>query len=492
MEGVPPMRRASRVWDYLMRRKLLLLVLIMAAVSAILTCRQLVTSSPLSRAARLVEANPEPQYNNSLYLVIYGQNQQPSYSLSFEAEFARANVTVTNNPLAAEAYVRIFDEQGQLLAGEYTTMHDQAPPVVPPEDDVMQESAPSDITEVTYLLAEEDKSYTLALKPGYIIEVRTANGSFYSTLDRREASNFSPAKAQTETYVVMQNGLRRASWSEAEGEKQMYNLLRDYIVGIIEAYQSTISEEILNNKTLDIANKTRVMLAYYLLEISDQAPYTQFMEHLRRGGLPVIQYLGPTEYEQGSEVDLVKYLHVTDSEDGEIAASRVRINGEINPDKAGKYSLILTAMDNDGNETQLELEIEILSPAQPDPDPEPTPEEPKTEDPIVVAPIMPVRPPALEPGTPTKTPVGGIFDRPQQVATSESDNTVSDTDTVVPQPSNPTKVTPELPSENYQLPNTTMPTSNQKTVTAGDLALIGGGIVVFFGLIKFIFDHYVR
>ena len=158
----------------------------------------------------------------------------------------------------------------------------------------------------------------------------------------------------------MENGLRKTSWSEAEGKKQMYGLLRDYIVEIIEAYKANVTDEVLNNKNLDLANKSRVMLSYYLLEVADQAPYAEFMEHLRRGGSPVIQYIGPTEYELGAEIDLLRYLSVTDSEDGEIVLSRVQIRGEIDNYKVGTYTVEIIARDSDENETQKELEIQII------------------------------------------------------------------------------------------------------------------------------------
>ncbi len=509
MEGAPSMRKISAVWDYLMRRKPLLVALIVAVTSAVLTCSHLNLTWPQAKTARLTETNPELAYNNSLYLVIYGQNQQPSYSLSFEAEFQRANVIVKNNPLAAEAYVRIFDEQGQLLVGEYTTMQDQAQPALPPDETIDQLSrdesgealsqAQTEINQITYLLTEEDKHYTLPLKPGYLIELRTASGSFYSTLDWREAVNFRPAKAQSETYVVMKNGLRKTSWSEAEGKKQMYGLLRDYIVEIIEAYKANVTDEVLNNKNLDLANKSRVMLSYYLLEVADQAPYAEFMEHLRRGGSPVIQYIGPTEYELGAEIDLLRYLSVTDSEDGEIVLSRVQIRGEIDNYKVGTYTVEIIARDSDENETQKELEIQIIDLGTTDSTPEvPEPNEP--DPPITVEPILPVRPPAIEPEKPLERPVVGIFDRPQQGVSSGQ--TIADTATKEPEdatssnqpvagPADATTPTPELPSTIFESPST-VTASVKKAVSFSDFALIVGGIIVFLGLMKFIFDHYVR
>jgi len=508
------MRKIGEIWDYLMRRKPILVALILAFILGIWICAKILSPDEGVNLAQLSETSPELKYNNSLILVINGR-EQPSYVLNFEQDFKKARVAVTNVPLTAETYIRIFDEQGRLLAGEYTIMQDPAATILPDEPDspdgaINQEGAEKDEvatkldrTEIDYILTPETKSYELDLNPGYRIELRTSSGYFYSTLDNSEAQSFRPLVGQTETYVVMQGGLRRLSWSEAEGGEQMYVLLRNYIFGLITDYQATVTDEVLNNKNLDLTNKTRILLSYYMLKLDDQVPYAEFMEHLRRGGSPIIEYSGPQEYEVGEKIEIERFLQVTDNEDGEIASDQIEIIGEIDNNSAGEYSVTIRATDSDQNQTSLEIKITVL--AQPSEEPlPPISDEPIIEDPVLddptpstpIQPTIPIQTPTIEP----EKPIVGIFDRPSQslvnqeqtVAPSPTDEESSNNDQVTNTTDDSSISKTNTPTANYQIPSTATTTQVKKQVNVGDVALIAVGAITFLGLIKFIFDHYVR
>ena len=514
------MRKIGEIWDYLMRRKPILVALILAFILGIIGCAKILSPDEGVNLAQLSETSPELKYDNSLILVINGR-KQPSYVLNFEQDFKKARVAVTNVPLTAETYIRIFDEQGRLLAGEYTVMQDPAATILPddpdsPDDTIDQEETEEDEgatkpdhAGVDYVLTPETKSYELDLEPGYKIELRTSSGYFYSTLDNREAQSFRPLAGQTETYVVMRGGLRRLSWSEAEGGEQMYVLLRNYIFGLIADYQATVTDEVLNNKNLDLANKTRVLLSYYMLKLDDQVPYAEFMEHLRRGGSPIIEYSGPKEYEVGEKIEIERFLQVTDNEDGEITSDQIEIIGEIDNNSAGEYLVTIWATDSDQNQTSLEIKFTVL--AQPSEEPlPPISDEPIIEDPVLddptpsnpIQPTIPVQTPVIEP----ERPIVGIFDRPSQslvnqeqtVVQSPTDEESSTNDQMANIADDSSISKTDTPATNYQIPSTatatttTTTTQTKKQVSVGDVALIAVGAITFLGLIKFIFDHYVR
>lgn len=502
-----------------MRHKVLSLALAVVFVASSVLGVRLLT--PVGRRVLTEVAADASGYQNGLRLVI-GE----AYTLEFAGDYRKATVRVGEELLKNEAYVRIFDAAGNLVVGEYTEMRDAAvtvPDETPEadgadtdgvgaedvvdgmstedvadgagsednagtnEDEVVlpeaeptvpatQPSAPVVQPTVQYAFLAAPKNYEVALEPGYMIEVHAADAAMYSTLTGGVASEFAPNA--TERYVVTEKGLRKATWDEVEGEAAMYGLLRDYLVGVITGYQNRVTDEVLNNKNLDLVAKNQVILAYHELKPEDQTAYTEFVTHLQRGGSPVIAYLGETSYELGAELDFTTLVKITDNEDGEIHGFTCVYN--VDSLRAGEYSVTYTAVDSDGNESSLTVPITIVGPVVDEPLPEAptdTPNEPVTEplpepsnsvvDRITWGIIGEINHANTEP----EEPAAEEEEPPASVVANRNENTTS-----VSKPS-VAPIKPEEEAAGFSLKY---------------VVLIGLGILALAGLVRFIFDHYVR
>lgn len=499
--------KLGRVWDYVMRRKLMLfgaiILLSFGSALGVRLCANLLKND-MNYAQNQVES-AVATYNNNLILRILNKSGAPSYTLSFGKNFQQATVTTSAEPLATEAFVRIFDANGRLVAGEYTTMRDPAQTEDDKPKDVVETEettggaeativdtpaeAPTTPTvqEVEYVFDGAPKTYTVDLQPGYIIELRAQTANFYSTLDGRVVASFAPAPS-LQRYVVMENGLRKEAWSELEGKQAMSNILRDYLCGVIQEYAARVSDEVLNNKKLDTAEKSKILLAYHSLAPSEQTPYAEFIAHLQQGGSPVVTYLGETSYPLGTNLDLLSLVTLRDNEDGELSKDRLKVTANLRTDQAGDYEIVYTAKDSDENETTLAVQIKIT-----DPNANQTPGESldKNDDSLVAE--IP-RDPALDeivtPNDPGRSAVnladesvGGGVNLGEEATVAEPQepmNAVTSTTTETKTQTNDTKKTEEKPRDEKSGP------------TLGNIILLVLGVVAMLLVIRFIFDHYVR
>ena len=335
-----------QIWDYLMRRKPLLVALFVVIMSGFCGYRFAAQRHSVSSEA-LAPIPVVKTIDNGLELHVLDDKQVPVYQLTFSDNFQQATIEVNANSLASETYVRILDATGNLVAGEYTVIYDQA-------KGAAEESGAG----VKYYFPETPKSYQVALTPGMQIELQAQNVRFYSTLDGAEVTEYTP-RAQSETYIVMAGGLQRADWSETQAQEIIYRQLRRYASQEISAYQASIPEHVLYNKTLDAAKKSEIARLYAQLLPQDKESYSEFVEQLQKGGAPVITYRGATEYKLGEIVDLLELLDIHDNEDGEIAKENLSVEGDVDFTQPGSYDVIYTVIDSDGNTTQLTLTIVI-------------------------------------------------------------------------------------------------------------------------------------
>lgn len=260
--------KLSEIWNCFRHRKGLLgLVLVVAITAGVIGCKLFGAQDGAPKIATLqtIEASTNA-YDNNLSFMIFGQDAKVAYQLNFSDSFHKATITTSDVPLLTESYVRVFDQLGNFMAGEYTDT----------DDDENVDSQP------IYRFSEAPKAYTLTLAPGAIVEIHANEVRFYSSLTGQEAVDFQPS-SPTERYVVTENGLRKEQWSPEMGAEIMYALLKTHLVAQIEQYQAQVTPEVLENKELDIANKTRVLLAYYALRLEDQVPYQEFINLVENG-----------------------------------------------------------------------------------------------------------------------------------------------------------------------------------------------------------------
>lgn len=339
--------RAVQIWDYLMRRKPLLVAFFVVIASGFCGY-QFAAKHRVVHSENLVVAPVAQSIDNGLALQIMGENQTPVYTLSLDDKFQQANIEVKADLLDSEAYVRILDATGNLITGDYTALHDGA-----------KSNGGDNATGVKYYFSDAPKAYQVALTPGMRIELHAQNVQFYSSLDGNIVTEYAP-RAIDETYVVMHDGLRRDDWSEAQAQDVLYQQLSRYINQQITQYMIEIPEHVLHNKALDVTKKAEIVRLYTQLTSADQASYTDFITQLQRGGIPTITYRGKTEYKIGDKVDFLDFIDIYDNEDGEIAKESLRSEGVVDFSQPGSYRLKYIATDSDGNTTELELMITII------------------------------------------------------------------------------------------------------------------------------------
>lgn len=447
-------------WDYLMRRKPLLgLLLAVLALGGVLGAKIMMAHQPVVSQAQEIGVGSKPTYNNSLTLQVLGQSGKSGYELAFSSDFRLAKIKVSTETLAATASVRILDRSGQMVASETATLQNG-----------------------NYQFRDTPVNYNVALAPGYIIEVQAIAARMLSNLDYSLATAFDPSNG-VERYVVTLNGLRKYTWTEAEGEDALYNLLKNYITGQIKSYQSNISDAVLNNKNLDTARKTQIILAFRELRGVDQEPYREFINHLRRGGVPQITYSGKRRYDMGETVDFTKLVSARDGEDGEYSPEQIITQSEVDLNRAGEYTLSYIVSDSDRNKVTLRIPIVV---AETTVEPEPIPDD-KSD------------PEQLE--DTTQSVVNG--DVPTLGGGINSDNSLSELEPTTTIWDEHDKLETDLTPDTSEEPTTTVQpgdvnasSADEEKPSAGigasQIVLIVLGIVLLIGLVRFIFDHYVR
>lgn len=510
--------KLGRVWDYVMRRKgwflPMLVVLVLGGLAGGRYLAPVLQASRVDapRASEPVVPPVASSYNNSLVLKIADSTQPaPSYQLTFTEGFTRATVKIDDSPLKSEAYVRIFDAQGKLVQGEYTTMREQsATPTEPTEpEDTERSEETEEPAAVEYAFAQAPASYTLELAPGDMIEVHAVDAYFYSTLDNSEAEAFRPHG--TERYLVTAGGLRKATWSEAEGAKQMYLLLRRKIVDEITTYQAEISAEVLNNRHLDTGRKARIMLGYRQLEATDQELYAEFITHLARGGSPAITYSGATEFlVDDTAPQWLDFVTVQDGEDGKIEKTTVTCDEEVDFSQAGEYTVTFQAIDSDGNTGELAVMITVAAPTEAiEPQPLPPVDDAELEPDHNLSEADPTKPAEpSEPLPPAHDPQLSVSN--QAISSTGGGRNLDDPEPVVVAPVPEAEKNVESAtsvSAAIEAPTGTASVAKVLETTAADvdavedkksawtwqnLLWIGLGALLLLGLVRFIFDHYVR
>lgn len=456
--------KLGQIWDFVMRRKAQFLMLAAALFLGIAGLSRLIVKNQPSNNLNNLESLTSETYNNSLALKIAADGAKiPSYQLTFRDNYTKVTVRVTEEALQNEAYVRIFDPSGNLLRGEYTAIEDVEPvtppvteetddpattlPLEKPEEAVSGtknqdqadevETPTQGVTAVTYRFVNTPKSYELSLEPGSIIEVHSEDARFWSTLDNAEATAFRPEG--TERYVVTAEGLSKENWGAAKTLAENYQLLKRFLVRQIEEYQAKVSEEILSDKNLDQAAKTKVVVAYNSLAEADQAEYAEFINWLINGKPPI-------EDEPGA-----------DDQPDDVTKEP----GESEP-QAGKD------------------------------EPSETPVNP----PIIIEEVPLPNDPATSVNSQyTVQTLGG---RNDNEIVSNQDGDAQDTIVEEPATEEPKPTTPQvIRNDNAASQNNTVATEAEDDKTEEmplwqKIALVALGIVVVLGLVRFIFDHYVR
>lgn len=281
-------------------------------------------------------------YANNQYLRVLGYNYNTiGYQIVFTDEFTKGTITYPNqSAMGGKEYVRIYDENNNLVDDETVT---------------------------NGYFNYSNGSRTIDLKEGYVIEVNypsryASKVKVYSSLTNEELTAYKPT-SQTTRYIVTKEGLKLESMSDEDLEDIAYNSLKTYLINIIEAYKNSVTEEELNNKNINFKGKADVVAAYNNLKDEDRSDYTDLINRIKRGGLPVVSTSGNTQFKANSTIDLYSLITIEDNEDGIITSNEdnVAITTSLDNTKVGTYKVTYQVKDSDGNITIYSIDVEIIS-----------------------------------------------------------------------------------------------------------------------------------
>ncbi len=508
--------KLGQIWDYVMRRKgRFLSVSLVFVLAGGLVFNSLL--KPTVEKLMIDSVTQKEDYNNSLILKIGDVPGVDGLRMSFQDNFQRATIETWPVELEAEAYVKILDEKGGIRASWTTEARgvvDNWPEDKTEETDKAEEAEKTDTEteesketeelpeqKIKYVFAGAPESRKIELDLGFMIEVQAGRARFYSSLDGEEATSFRPAT--TERYIITQKGLAKMDWGAEKTEREKYQLLKRFLVRQIENYREKLDEKVLYNRLMDVEMKAKIAEAYNHLTPEDQKPYAEFMEILRKGGSPQIIYSGAKKYELGNaEPNWQNLVVVQDNEDGEIDKNMVKISTNANFSQAGIYQVTYLATDSDGNTGELIVQIEIVQLQNNDKnDQKNETEQPNEAEKPNVGQVNPDNletPVQIQPEGPKNNPLNSST---QETWRSGMSNGSNAEDPVTPETSTQNEPNAAARVEEKIERQTTNSAEvenkenelKQKKANWGWRVLgILAGAALILGLIRFIFDHYVR
>ncbi len=171
------------------------------------------------------------------------------------------------------------------------------------------------------------------------------------------------------------------SLDDLSGEEDTdYETTRQTAIDLIVAYQDSLTNGLdndeLKNKNLNAEQKKAVIDAYNLLHAEDQAPYTELITLIERGGVPQLEFIGATEYDSVDDVNFYQIIRATDNEDNnadgvmELNADNTTCNLTqeylVEGATHQPYSIKCFVTDSDHNVSELTQEIRIKITTPPD------------------------------------------------------------------------------------------------------------------------------
>ncbi len=111
--------------------------------------------------------------------------------------------------------------------------------------------------------------------------------------------------------------------------------------------------------------------AFENLNAEDQAEYVAFIERIKRGRLPtIVSEKEKYSFNKGESIDLYSLIKITDNEDFAIESNgeNVSVITELDASVAGKYKVLYSVKDSDGNKVLKTISVEIIDKTQENPD----------------------------------------------------------------------------------------------------------------------------
>lgn len=199
-------------------------------------------------------------FDNSMILKIRGVFETYGYELAFHKEFTHAVVKFGAANIGSDAaWVKIYDKDGGLMHEEGVTKSGTA-----------------------YYFSQTKGSYEVALEPGCVIEVnhpKAGRVKAFSKLTGEEIQALAGGSGVTR-YVITENGLKKESMTDQEGQEVFYQVLKGRMEEDINDYRSSADTEELADPNANRKAKGKVLLAYSQLRPEDQAAYSEFVDSI--------------------------------------------------------------------------------------------------------------------------------------------------------------------------------------------------------------------
>ena len=182
----------------------------------------------------------DQSYDNYLSLKLIGIFDTYGYELTFKDNYKKAHIKLGSANMGSnQPYVKIYDDAGTPISEEIVVSN--------------------------HFVSKE--AYEIAIAPGYVIEVNHPNAvnkvKMYSTLLGKEMEIYRPTSSGITKYIVTENGIRKEAMTENQEQEISYDILKQKLVGIIEAYKASVTEEELNDKYINFPKKSEVLNADY-------------------------------------------------------------------------------------------------------------------------------------------------------------------------------------------------------------------------------------
>lgn len=207
----------------------------------------------------------------------------------------------------------------------------------------------------------------ITLDEGYTIKIYTQKPQLikvYANSTNLQLTDYNLSNytnVNTLSYKITANGLKFLNVDEFDEQQVLYNHNKTVINNLIDNYIENVDDEKIFNTRIDPQTKYDIICAYNQLNEEDKTNYTSFVNNLSKGGSPEIIGKEKVTTSQYKDVDLYSLISIIDNEDFVIESNseNVKIETNLNLNKAGEYVVTYLVADSDGNVTTKEILIKV-------------------------------------------------------------------------------------------------------------------------------------
>lgn len=213
-----------------------------------------------------------------------------------------------------------------------------------------------------YFSTKNETLPKIPVLPGYKVKIFSQRPDLVkvvSTENNVELTSYN-SNMSTLLYEITKDGFKFLNQENFNEKEVLYQNAKSLLLKKITDYQAKVTKEEIENKRINPKQKIDVICAFNALNEADQEPYVDFINSLKRGGVPTLtlQNFGPIK--QNTNLDLYSLVSAFDNEDGALELENITISPKFNNSKIGKQTLTIFATDSDGNVSSKEITIEVM------------------------------------------------------------------------------------------------------------------------------------